>query len=240
MVMNYLIWDNVVHPSFFSSLDELTTFTDSLIELLRSNIRSGTILGSFYTFYNIDTTSHVKIGLQVNEGYDTTNLKRDISDLMGDHLLDQEINTNIINSPSNMQAITDKIACWSFELLPFTRNRSNEEIAQLYCDIFKQFKSFMNIGDEEAIGTFQAFRVNYPRYFLSQHTITILNNNTSQIDSHILIFCNDIASWLRDNVSNYRDIWFLCDRLFHHCNNSNNKFGRDEGEIFYFLLRNIC
>lgn len=225
-MMKFYIFDNYLkNENLF--MDK--SFTNKLIGLLDKKIKEDLIESAFYTHYSL-STPHIKIGMCANNNSGTDAIKREISELIGNNLQKQsDTRPNLIYFPADVNDATDIIACYSFKLLGIVRSKENSEISKIYFRIFSHLINDLKIAQTDVLINFGAFKVRYPNYFLSRFKITKLN--LSEDSQDISGFCDELSTWLKNNIANYNEIWFICDRLFHHCNNSNNKFGEEEMAI---------
>ncbi|MBI2548971.1 hypothetical protein HYW21_06485 [Candidatus Woesearchaeota archaeon] len=231
------VWENYLKGE---TLLRNRGFTNKLIYLLQSKIASQEISGAFYTFYTHDLQqTHIKVGLLINEDYDESNIKQEIANLINDNLSQQsDTRKDILFCPTKIEKTTGIIACWAFDLLKIVRDKNNQDIAEVYRNIFWRLSNSFGVKRDEILINFGQFKQKYPRYFLSQFLLSSILEKEI-IDSYIIEFCKKIKDWIEGNVLDKKEIWFLCDRLFHHCNNSNNKFGFPRGDEYEILEKLI-
>lgn len=234
MEVFYIFENYLVNENLFTDRE----FTNKLINLLTEKISEEKIKGAFYTHYSQPFRPHIRIGLWKcnSTESDIEKIKGAVSNIISDNLFRQsDIRQEPIFLPTEINNTTNTIACYSFGLLKFVRNKSNSEISELYFKVFSKFITELNVNKAEALINFGEFKTQYPNYFLKQFNLTDINLTNDY--NNISDLCSEICTWLKNNVHNYNNIWFLCDRFFHHCNNSNNKFGSEESEILDKFMR---
>ncbi len=232
------VFDNYLKDG---SLFKDTKFTDSLISLLNSKISNKSIKGAFYNFYSEQNNvyiPHIRIGHWSDSEKNISSIPEEISALLGtSSVIQSVIREYAIQLPSQVDKATDMIACYSFKLLNLVRNKTDYEIAEIYFKIYSKLMLKLEIQKSQALVDFNQFKAKYPKHFLSQFDIE--NVNITYDIGYVNDFCEDIGDWLKENIEDYQDIWFVCDRLFHHCNNSNNKFDLDEHYILKEFVNKV-
>jgi hypothetical protein len=201
------------NPTSFDS-----EFNKKIKDFLNKKKGELSLNGVFYTYYSKtnDYDNHIKIGFfSEKEISNIEKLKNELESLLNDKLKKQgDTAQGILYLPVKANELTGLIACYSFELLKFVEDKNNEQISGIYQAVIS--------------GCVKKFP-----YLL---TVKIEPIETSDLDS----FCSDFKRDILDNaVDLQRNFWFIMERLFHHCNNSNQKFGDNEKEIFNKLIGKI-
>jgi len=225
MIHTYIINNYLnINPTALNS-----EFNKDIKEFLTKKKTELVLKGVFYTLYSKtdDYGNHIKIGFfSENKIEEIDKLKNEIRFLLNSILEKQgDMVEGTLYLPNKANELTGFIACYSFELLSFIENKNNEQISDLYQAIItwcvKNIRELNKIILEK-----------FP-YIL---TINLSLKENSKLNS----FCSNLKRDILDNAEDLQmNFWFIMERLFHHCNNSNKKFGSEENEIFNKLISKI-
>lgn len=231
------VFDNFVKDT---SLFIDKAFNIRLKNILNTFIENNIIKGAFFTYYGNET--HIKVGLWLNNSSEENivKIRENIMALLNKNLIRQNnIKKEIINLYNKTNLLTGLIACFSFKLSDLIYNQPNSLIVMTYKNIMYFFFEKSKYSGEQLLKNFSDFRKLYPKYFLSQFNLDNVIWKQNILAKEVLDFSQSFFNFVNKYISDKENLWFIFDRLFHHCNNINQIYESKEMEIFIDLMNQI-